>query len=260
MKNCIKMEKIILVKPMKIFGKKIIGRYKRQTIIPDFNQHKLEKAKIAIVGLGGIGSAASIYLAAAGIGHIRIIDNDIVSKSDLNRQILYSEKDLGKKKITVAKEKLSNLNSEIEIEAMDKRLNENNFGELFHDVDALLDCTDNFSTRYLINEAAVKLNLPLFYAACREMSGMTTTIIPKKTACIHCIFPIPPEKERETPILGAIAGTIGTIQATEAIKFFNGMQTLQNKLLLYDGRFNRYDIIKVRRRVNCPVCGEKNDD
>ncbi len=237
-------------------------RYRRQIIIRDFGkegQQKLQKARIAIVGAGGLGSAATIYLAAAGIGFVRIIDNDIVSKPDLNRQILYSEKDLGKKKTVVAKERLSNWNGEMEIETIDKRLSEDNFRDLFHGVDAVLDCTDNFQTRYLINEAAVKLNLPLFYAACREMQGMVTTVIPKKTACIHCIFPASPEKEKETPILGAIAGTMGTIQATEVIKFFVGMPTLQNKLFLYDGQFNRYEVINVKRRINCPICGDKNE-
>ena len=222
-------------------------------------QIKLKRAKVAVVGLGCLGSAAFIYLTAAGICHICIIDDDIVELPDLNRQILYREKDLGKKKTEVAKNYLSLLNSEIRIEAINEKINKNNFKKLLEGIDAIVDCTDNFPTRYLLNEASLKFNIPLFHGACRGMEGIVTTILPMKTACLKCIFPEPPPQER-FPILGAIAGTIGTIQATEVIKFFIGMPVLANKLLIYDAQFLRYNTVKLERNLNCPVCGVKNED
>ncbi len=229
-------------------------RYSRQEAIHGFKQNKLRDAKVVVIGLGGLGTAASVYLARAGIGYIRLIDHDIVSMPDLNRQILYGEDDIERKKVEVAKEKLQLVNSEIEIEAIDRTIKEENAIKLLKGVDAILDCTDNFSTRYLLNKMAVMLGIPLFFASCREMQGMATVVLPRKTACIKCIFSDAPET-KENPILGSIAGTMGTIQATEVIKFFVGMPLLANKLLLYDAQFNRYDVIEVEKKKDCPVCG-----
>jgi len=235
-----------------------MARYSRQISIPEFGkagQEKLKNARAAVAGAGGLGSAVAIYLAAAGIGYIKIIDDDVVELSNLNRQILYSESDIGRDKAHSAEKKLRVINPDIEIVGVNERITEKNAVGLLKDVDAVVDCLDNFETRYVINDAAIELGIPLFHGACMEMGGQVMTVMPKRTACLKCIFPNPPP-HKKTPILGAVAGTIGTIQATEVIKFFVGMESLlTNKLLIYDSRFFSYDIIELERNEKCPSCG-----
>jgi len=235
-----------------------LTRYSRQISIPGFGeagQMRLKNARVAIAGAGGLGSAVALYLAAAGIGHIKILDDDAVELSNLNRQILYWESDIGKEKAVSAEKKLREINPYIEVRGVRNKITEENAVELLEDVNAVVDCLDNFSTRYIINDASIELGIPLFHGACMEFGGQVTTIIPKKTACLKCIFPRgPPHKK--APILGAVAGTIGAIQATEVVKFFAGMESLlTNKLLIYDGRFISYEIIELERNEDCPSCG-----
>lgn len=233
-------------------------RYKRQIIVPEVGvegQRKLKSAHIAVVGAGGLGSAVSTYLAVAGIGKLSIIDNDRVELGNLNRQILHWERDIGKSKANSAIEKLKQINTELEVISFGKTIDNKNVLDLIKGSDGIVDCMDNFKTRYVLNDAALKLSIPLFHGACRGWGGQVTTIIPKKTACLKCIFPKAPPKEA-TPILGAVAGTLGTIQATEVIKFLVGIEPLlTNKLLIYDSKFLTYDLIRVERKKGCPSCG-----
>jgi len=233
-------------------------RYSRQIAIPGFGeagQEKLKKGRVAIAGAGGLGSAVAIYLAAAGVGYIRIIDDDIVELSNLNRQILHGDSDIGKDKVVSAGERLSEVNPDVEVEGVKGRITEENAEELLGGMDAVVDCLDNFGTRYVLNDASIALRIPLFHGACNEMGGQVATIIPGKTACLRCIFPNAPPSAK-TPVLGAAAGTIGTIQSTEVIKFISGTgDLLAGKLLIYDGMFAEYDIIEVKRDERCPSCG-----
>ena len=237
-------------------------RYSRQISIPGFGkekQRKLKSAKVMVAGAGGLGSAAALYLAAAGIGYIKIIDDDAVELSNLNRQIFYGEEDIGKDKASCAEKKLKSMNADIKVRGIKEKITEDNAVELIKDVDAVVDCLDNFDTRYIINDACIKLGIPLFHGACMEFGGQAMTVIPEETACLRCIFPKPPHKK--VPILGAVAGAIGTIQATEVVKFFAGIEpALAGKLLIYDGKFFSYELIELKRRENCPSCGVSNED
>lgn len=239
-----------------------LERYDRQIIIPNFGkegQEKLKKARVAIVGLGGLGSAVSIYLTVAGIGHLKIIDDDIVEISNLNRQILHWDENVGREKVQSAMKKIMKMNSDIEVIGIKEKIEGKNVIDLLNGFDAIIDCMDNFPTRYVLNDASLKLNIPFFHGACRGMEGRATTIIPGKTPCLKCIYPHIPPSEK-FPILGAVAGTIGAIQATEVIKFFVGMEPLlTNKLLVYDAQFLTYDLIKIERNSKCLSCEGLNE-
>ena len=235
-----------------------LTRYDRQIRIQEFGkkgQENLKKAHVVVAGAGGLGSSAGIYLAASGIGHISIIDHEAVELSNLNRQILHWERDIGKSKVESAVEKLRQINSDIEVTDIEKEIKEENVLELLKGADAIVDCMDNFHTRFILNDAALKLNIPFFHGACYGFEGRATTIIPKKTPCLRCIIPkSPPEKK--VPIMSTTPGTIGTIQATEVIKFFAGIKPLlTSKLLIYDSWYLTYDLIKIERNRKCPSCG-----
>ena len=235
-----------------------LTRYDRQIRMQEFGkkgQENLKKAHVVVAGAGGLGSSAGIYLAASGIGHISIIDHEAVELSNLNRQILHWERDIGKSKVESAVEKLRQINSDIEILGTEKEIKEENVLELLKGADAIVDCMDNFHTRFILNDAALKLNIPFFHGACYGFEGRATTIIPKKTPCLRCIIPkSPPEKK--VPIMSTTPGTIGTIQATEVIKFFAGIKPLlTSKLLIYDSWYLTYDLIKIERNRKCPSCG-----
>ena len=233
-------------------------RYDRQISIQGLGregQQKLKEAHITVAGMGGLGSVVSIYLAVAGIGHLTVIDPDVVELSNLNRQILYWEKDIGEKKVKSAAEKLAHFNSGVEVTGMEESINKNNVLDLLQDADAIIDCLDNFPTRYILNDAALKLNIPLFHGACSGFEGRVSTIIPGMTACLRCVFPKGPPEEK-VPIIGTTPGTVGTIQATEVIKFLVGIEPLlTNRLLIYDGQFLTYDLINVKRNPECAGCG-----
>lgn len=242
-----------------------LERYDRQISIENFGkkgQQRLKKAHVVIAGVGGLGAVVSIYLAAAGIGHLTIIDPEAVELSNLNRQILHWEKDIGRKKISSAIEKLRHFNSDIEVTGVEARINEDNVLDLLQvehaasllGADAIVDCLDNLHTRYLLNDTALKLGIPFFHGACYGFEGRVTTIIPGMTPCLRCIYPQSPPKGK-IPVIGTTPGTIGTIQATEVIKFFIGMQSLlTGRLLVYDAEFMAFDLIEVERNPKCPSC------
>ncbi|MCD6542112.1 MAG: HesA/MoeB/ThiF family protein [Thermoplasmata archaeon] len=234
-----------------------IERYRRQIAIPGFGieaQKKLSRARVVILGLGGLGSAVSIYLTVAGVGHLKVVDRDKIEKNNLNRQILYTEEDLGKWKAEVAEKRLKEMNSDIEVEGLREEINEDNIRELIRDADAVVDCLDNFETRFLVNRAVVELNKPFFHGACRAFYGQVMTIIPRVTPCLRCIFPESIPKDRS--IIGVTAGLIGLIEATEVIKYLTGTgECLYGKILIYDATRMSFDIIEVDRNPDCEVCG-----
>ena len=235
-----------------------LERYDRQIIMRGFGeegQEKLKQAKAFIAGCGGLGSPISIYLAEAGIGTLRIVDLDTVDTSNLNRQILHWDTDVGVPKAESASAKLCNMNSNIKIEALRETIDESNVYELTEGYDLIMDAMDNLGTRFLLNQAAIKHNIPYFHGAVHGLEGRITTIIPGETACIRCIYrgDIPKEK---FPVLGVTPGVVGCIQATEAIKYLTGIgKLLTNRLLVYDGLGMKFMELSVKRDPECPHCG-----
>ena len=235
-------------------------RYDRQIIIEGFGkegQEKLKRAKIVIAGGGGLGSPSSMYLAAAGVGTIRIIDCDRVELSNLNRQILHWDKDIGRNKVTSAAEKLRNLNQGIKIEAIEGKITEANVSQLVADSDLIADAMDNLPTRFLLNKAAIENNIPFFHGAVYGFEGRAMTIIPGQTACLKCVYRgvIPGKK---FPVVGVAPAVIGCIQATEVIKYIVGIgELLTNKLLIYDGLDMEFTEFKVKKDPDCEHCGQQ---
>ena len=232
-------------------------RYDRQILIDEIGiegQEKLKKSRVLISGAGGLGSPISYYLAAAGVGTLRIVDQDEVSLSNLNRQILYQNKDIGRKKASAAQEKIGELNPDIQVEAIVDRITDGNVFDLSHGCDIILDALDNFPTRYLLNQAALNNNIPFIYGGVCGLEGALTTIIPGETACLRCIFPASPPPET-APVLGITPGTIGCLQAMEAIKLILGIgRLLTNRLLIFDGFNMRFKEIRLSRNPQCHSC------
>jgi len=233
-------------------------RYNRQIIMRGFGeegQEKLKRAKVIIAGGGGLGSPSSIYLAAAGVGTIRIVDYDKVELSNLNRQILHWDKDIGRNKVDSAAEKLRQLNQEVKIEAIEEIINEANVSELVAGFDVIVDAMDNLPTRYLLNKAAIENNIPFIHGAVYGLEGRAMTIIPGETACLRCVYRglVPEEK---FPVIGVTPAIIGCIQATEVIKYLVGLgKLLINRLLVYDGLNMKFMELAVKRDPNCEHCG-----
>jgi len=237
-----------------------LKRYERQIrIFGEAGQERLKNARVFIAGAGGLGSPVSIFLAAAGIGRIRIVDHQKVELNNLNRQILHRDEDIGKEKAASAQERLKKLNPDIQVEAISEMMDENNVLELVDGFDAIVDGLDNFYTRYLLNRAAIARNIAFFHGAINGLYGQATTIIPGKTACLRCIFPEPPPPTT-FPVIGATCSVIGGIQATEVIKHLVKMGSLlENRLLLWDGLNGRVDEVRLERNPGCIDCGGKRN-
>jgi adenylyltransferase/sulfurtransferase len=233
-------------------------RYDRQIMIREIGQEgqeKLKRSRVVIAGAGGLGSPIAIYLTAAGIGMIRVIDHDQVALSNLNRQILHWEEDVGRKKVDSARTKLRNLNSGVEIEAIAETITEGNVSQLVDGCDVIVDAMDNLPTRYLLNRCAIEKNIPFFHGAVNGFEGRVMTIIPRETACLRCMYrgPVPQEK---FPVIGVTPAVIGCIQATEVIKYLVGIGKLvTNRLLIYDGLKVAFTEFKVNKNPNCDHCG-----
>lgn len=233
-------------------------RYDRQIMIREIGregQERLKNAKVFIAGAGGLGSPVSIYLAAAGVGHIRIADHDRVELSNLNRQILHWDNDIGSMKVDSAAEKLGKLNPAIKVEIIRETISEENVADMTDGFDAIVDAMDNFPTRYVLNKAAVEKNIPFFHGAVSGLEGRAMTIIPGKTACLRCMYHgIPPAEK--FPVIGVTPAIIGSIQATEVIKCLVGMgDLLTNRLLIYDGMSMVFKEFKIRKNPECDHCG-----
>ncbi|WP_340064957.1 molybdopterin-synthase adenylyltransferase MoeB [Ascidiimonas aurantiaca] len=246
-------------------------RYKRHLLIPEVGesgQLKLLESKALIVGAGGIGSPVAWYLAAAGVGTIGIIDNDVVDATNLQRQILHTEKSVGSSKVASAKERLQSLNSGIEIITYDERLTADNVETVLSGYDVVLDGTDNFTTRYLINDACVKMGIPNVHGSVFRFEGQVSTFWPAKekgkAPCYRCVYPTPPPSElapscAEAGVLGVLPGMVGLMCATEAIKILAGFgELLVGKLLVYNAINWDFDVFEVNHREDCAYCGCKD--
>ena len=242
-----------------------VQRYSRHLILPEVGvdgQRKLKAARVLCVGAGGLGSPAALYLAAAGLGTIGVIDFDAVDMSNLQRQILHGTPDVGRSKLQSARDRLSSLNPNVRVESHETALTSKNALEIFRDYDIILDGTDNFATRYLVNDACVLLGKPNAYGSIFRFEGQASVFATKGGPCYRCLYPEPPPPGlvpscAEGGVLGVLPGVIGTIQATETIKLILGAPgTLIGRLLLYDAWGMRFRELKLRRDQDCPVCGD----
>jgi len=236
-----------------------LERYRRQIAIPGFGeagQHKLEAAHVVVAGMGGLGSAASIYLAAAGVGHLTIIDAQRVEVSNLNRQVLHWPPDVERLKTESAMEKLHAVNPSLSIDAKPEQITRENINELLRNADVVVDGMDNYLTRYLLNEACVRIGKPFVHGAVEGLNGQLTTIIPGDGPCLKCIIPNPPPREPVIAVLGATPGVIGCLQAIETIKLLVGIgEPLIGRMLFFDGERTSFTEVEVHHNPDCPVCG-----
>ena len=242
-----------------------VQRYSRHLILPEVGpegQRRLKRARVLCVGAGGLGSPAALYLAAAGVGTLGIVDFDVVDASNLQRQILHGTPDVGRSKLASARDRLNALNPEVAIEIFDVALSSSNALGILEDYDIILDGTDNFPTRYLVNDACVLLGKPNAYGSIFRFEGQASVFATRGGPCYRCLFPEPPPPGlvpscAEGGVLGVLPGLIGTIQATETIKLILGApSTLVGRLLLYDAWKMQFRELKLRRDPACPVCGD----
>ncbi len=233
-------------------------RYTRQMMMEGWGEETQEKLKgstVFIAGAGGLGSPVSIYLAVAGIGNIRICDFDSPDLSNLNRQILHDHTRVGTNKAVSGKMTLERLNPDINITAIDTKIEADNVDELVGDADLILDCMDNFPTRFLLNESARRKGIPLVYGSIWGLEGRLSFIKSPETPCLKCIFPESPPKE-VFPVVGATPAVIGSLQAMEAIKYLAGVgSNIMGKLLVWDGSRTEFRTFKAPKDPHCPVCG-----
>jgi molybdopterin/thiamine biosynthesis adenylyltransferase len=236
-------------------------RYSRQIISPSIGeqgQEKLSKVRVLQIGAGGLGSPFSLYLVASGIKELTIIDNDIVSISNLQRQILYNETQIDKDKVSMAKETLSKLNSEVNIKVYKDYIDDKTIRKYVDGQDFIVDCSDNLATKFLVNRTAIEYGMKCVISGIKDFYGQIMTIIPRKTACYECVFNEPKKdtsKEGPLPVIGVTPGILGTLEALEVIKTTLGLPNLENKLLmvnLLDLSFDSIDLVK-NERCTCSV-------
>lgn len=236
-----------------------LQRYDRQIMIYGFGeagQEKLKKAKVFIAGAGGLGSPIATYLAAAGIGTIRIADHDKIELSNLNRQVLHWEENIGGRKAESAVNKLKKINTDIKIEAIAETITEANISQLVADSDLIVDAMDNLPTRYLLNKTAIKKGIPFFHGAVYGFEGRAMTVIPGKSACLNCLYHGATVPKEKFPVIGVTPAVIGCIQATEVIKYIVGLgELLTNRLLNYDALRMKFTEFKINRDPHCEHCG-----
>jgi adenylyltransferase/sulfurtransferase len=247
------------------FSEEEIRRYSRHIVLPEvggIGQKRINRASVLVVGAGGLGSPVAFYLAAAGVGKIGIVDNDVVDTSNLQRQILHTTANVGRKKVESARETLLALNPGMTIVPHDVRLNSTNIRDILDDYDVVAEGSDNFPTKFLVNDACVMTGTPLSMAGIFRFSGQILTVIPHEGPCYRCLIPQPPPPGaipscQEAGVLGAMAGAVGIIQATEILKIILGKgQLLSGRLLLFEALQMRFEPIEVRRHPDCPVCAE----
>ncbi len=238
-------------------------RYKRHLMLEDVGeegQEKLLKASVLVIGAGGLGSPNTMYLTAAGIGRIGVLDFDIIELSNLQRQIIHTTAEINSSKVQSAERKMLALNPETQVETYFDRLNASNALKIIQNYDFVIDATDNFAGKFLINDACVLANKPFSHAGIFKHRGQTITVLPRKTACFACIFEEPPELKEQgmfkAGLFGVVPGIVGCIQASEAIKYFLGFPLLTNQVLHVDTKNMDFRKISVQRNVKCRVCGE----
>ena len=242
-----------------------VQRYSRHLIMPEVGvdgQRKLKAARVLCVGAGGLGAPASMYLAAAGVGTLGLVDFDAVDASNLHRQVIYDTTDVGKRKLEAARDRLTAMNPSVKVVMHELALTSKNALDVLKDYDVILDGTDNFQTRYLVNDACVLLGKPNAYGSIFRFDGQASVFAVKGVPCYRCLYPEPPPPGlvpscAEGGVLGVLPGVIGVIQATEAIKLILGSgQPLIGRLLLYDALQMRFRELKLRRDPECPICGD----
>ncbi|ACM19160.1 thiamin biosynthesis thiocarboxylate synthetase [Geotalea daltonii FRC-32] len=242
-----------------------IARYSRHIILKEVGgkgQKKLFDGKVMIIGAGGLGSPIALYLAAAGVGTIGIADADVVDLSNLQRQVIHQTKDVGIAKVLSAKEKMQAINPELTVNTYEEWISAANITDIIKDYDFVIDGTDNFAAKFLINDACVLAGKPYSHGGILQFDGQTITIEPGKSACYRCIFPTPPPKDAiptcsTAGVIGVLPGVIGTIQATEAIKFLLGKgELLTGRLLTYSALRMRFREVPIKKNGKCPICGD----
>ncbi len=235
-----------------------LARYDRQMMIHGFGtegQEKLKQARVFIAGAGGLGCPISIYLVAAGVGTIRIADHDKVDLSNLNRQILHWEENVGMSKITSAADKLKRLNSNVTVETVGETITDTNIGKLTAGFNVIVDAMDNLPTRYILNKAALEAGIAFVHGAVYGFEGRAMTVIPGQTACLRCVYRGATTPREKFPVIGVTPAVIACIQATEVIKYIVGLgKLLTNRLLVYDGLELRFTEFKVKKDPNCEHC------
>jgi molybdopterin/thiamine biosynthesis adenylyltransferase/rhodanese-related sulfurtransferase len=240
-------------------------RYSRHTLLPEVGvdgQLKLLNAKVLLLGAGGLGAPTALYLAAAGIGTMGLVDDDVVDASNLQRQVIHNTERIGEPKTASARTTIEALNPDVEVVEYRMRLDASNILDVIRDYDVIVDGADNFPTRYLLNDASVRLRKPVVSASILSFDGQISTFVPFEGPCYRCLYPTPPPAElapscSANGVLGVMAGTMGTLQANEVIKLVLGVgDPLVGRLLLYEALGTRFTELKVRRDPDCPICGE----
>lgn len=237
-----------------------LERYNRQMLIPGWGeegQKKLKAAKVAVAGIGGLGCPTSLYLTAAGVGKMVIIDKDKFELNNLNRQILGWQSDLGKFKVESAREKLNNLNSNVEIKTLVEEITEENIQDLMENVDIVIDGQDNWETRFIINQYCVENGLPFVHAGVSALHGQITTILPHQGPCLRCLFPHTPPETEKIPVAGVTPALFASLQVMEAIKLITGIgKPLTGRMLFGNGENMEFETVEVTRNSECQVCSE----
>ena len=241
-----------------------VRRYSRHLILPDIGmegQKKLKAASVLLIGAGGLGSPLAMYLAAAGVGRLGLVDYDIVDYTNLQRQLLYTTADVGRSKLEAAKERIQALNPHVQIDTYEEPLTSANALRLFEPYDIIIDGTDNFPTRYLVNDACVMLGKPNVYGSIFRFEGQVSVFHAQEGPCYRCLYPEPPPPGvvpscAEGGVLGILPGIVGTLQASEAVKLITGAgETMIGRLLLFDALLMEFTELKLRKNPNCNVCG-----
>ena len=244
-----------------MLSRKELDRYYRQIIFPDFDergQKKLKNSHVLIAGVGGLGSLSSTYLTRAGIGHITIVDNDHVELSDLNRQILYQDENIGERKVDSAHKRLLGMNPHVKITPIFEKIQKENVLGIVKGAQVVVDGSDNFETRFLLNSVCVKEHIPFVYGGIDGFNGAITTIIPGKTPCLACIFKRTPKEEKDfLPVFGFVPGLIASLQSMETIKLLANIGIpLAGKLLLFDGKTGEFLLSHLNKDSDCSICGK----
>lgn len=246
------------------FSEEQIERYSRHIILEDVGvkgQKKILESRVLIIGAGGLGSPAALYLAAAGVGTIGIADNDVVDRTNLQRQVIHFTPDIGKPKVDSAKEKIEKINPDVKVKTYQELVLADNILDMIKDYDFIIDGTDNFPAKFLINDACVLAKKPFSHGGILRFDGQTMTYTPGNT-CYRCVFSKPPPKNAipncaQAGVLGSIAGILGTIQATEALKFFIGKgDLLINRLLIFDALDMDFRTVGLQKNKDCAICGQ----
>jgi len=249
-----------------VFTDDQVERYSRHIILREVGgkgQQKLLNGRVMIIGAGGLGSPAALYLAAAGVGTIGIADPDLVELSNLQRQIIHHTSDVGSLKVQSAREKIVSINPDVTVNCYHAWINAANIAGVIGDYDFVIDGTDNFAAKFLINDACVMAGKPYSHGGILQFIGQIMTVLPGDSACYRCLFPSPPPPGAipscaEAGVIGVLPGVIGTLQATEAIKYLLGVgELLCDRMLIYDALGNDFSKVAVARNPGCPVCGEK---